>query len=45
MFEMKILKITRFTYFVIFHLKVIVCENVNLQHINVYNPQKHPFVI
>jgi hypothetical protein len=28
MFEMKILQMTRFTYLVIFHLKVIVCQNV-----------------
>ncbi len=32
MFEMKILKMTHLTYLVIFHLKVIVCQNVNLTH-------------
>jgi hypothetical protein len=42
---MKILKIKHFTYFVIFHLKVIVCQNVNLPHTYDHNPQKHPFVI
>ncbi len=31
-FEMKILKMTHFTYLVIFHMKVIVCQNVNLPH-------------
>jgi hypothetical protein len=30
MYKMKILKITHLTYLVIFHLKVIVCQNVNL---------------
>ncbi len=30
--EMKIKKITDLTYFVIFHLKMIVCQNVNLTH-------------
>ncbi len=45
MSEMKILKITHFTYLVIFHLKMIVCQNVNLSHTYGDNPQKHPFVI
>ncbi len=45
MFEMKILKMTHFTYLVIFHLKMIVCQNVNLPHIYGQHPQKHPFVI
>jgi hypothetical protein len=43
-FEMKNLK-THFTYLLIFHLKVIVCQNVNLPHTYGHNPQKHPFVI
>ncbi len=30
--EMKILKMSHLTYLVIFHLKVIVCQNVNLPH-------------
>jgi len=30
MFEMKIEKIAHLTYIVIFHLKVIVCQNVSL---------------
>jgi hypothetical protein len=45
MFEMKILKMTHFTYLVLFHLKVIVCQNVNLPHTYDHHPQKHPFVI
>ncbi len=45
MFEMKILKMNHFTYLVIFHLKVIVCQNVNLPHACGHRPQKHPFVI
>jgi hypothetical protein len=45
MFKMKILKIAHLTYIVIFHLKVIVCQNVNLPHTYGHNPQKHPFVI
>jgi hypothetical protein len=45
MFEMKLKKITHLTYLVIFHLKVIVCQNVNLPHTYGHNPQKHPFVI
>ncbi len=42
---MKILKINHFTYLVIFHLKMIVCQNINLPHIYNYRPQKHAFVI
>jgi hypothetical protein len=45
MFEVKIFKMTHLTYFVIFHLKVIVCQNVNLPHVYGYSPKKHPFVI
>jgi hypothetical protein len=45
MFEMKILKMTHVTYLVIFHLKMIVCQNVNLSHTYGHRPQKHPFVI
>jgi hypothetical protein len=45
MFEMKILKMNHLTYLVIFHLKVIVCQNVNLPHTYRHGPQKHPFVI
>jgi hypothetical protein len=40
MFEMKILKITHLTYLIIFHLKVIVFQNVNLPHTYGHNPQK-----
>jgi hypothetical protein len=43
MFEMK--KITHFTYLVIFHLKVIVYQNVNLLYTYGHNLQKHSFVI
>jgi hypothetical protein len=39
MFEMKIKKMVFLTYIVIFHLKVIVCQNINLQHIMVINPK------
>jgi predicted N-acetyltransferase YhbS len=45
MFEMKILKMTRFTYFVIFHLKMIVCQNVNLSHTYDHRFENHQFVI
>jgi hypothetical protein len=45
MFEMKILKITHLTYLITFHLKMKVCQNVNLPHTYGHNPQKHPFVI
>jgi len=45
MSKMKILKINHLTYLVIFHLKMIVCQNVNLPHIYGHNPQKHLFVI
>jgi hypothetical protein len=45
MFEIKILKMTRLTYMVIFHLKMIVGQNINLPHTYGYYPQKHPFVI
>jgi hypothetical protein len=44
MFEMKILKMTHLTYLVLFHLKVIVCQNVNLSLTYYQRPQKHPFV-
>jgi hypothetical protein len=45
MFEMKILKMIHLTYLVIFHLEVIVCQNVNLSHTYGHHPQKHPFMI
>jgi hypothetical protein len=45
MFEMKIFKMTHLTYLVIFHFKVIVCQNVNLPHTYGHRPQKHTFVI
>jgi len=45
MFEMKIWKMSHLTYLVIFHLKVIVCQNVNLPHTYGHCPQKHPFVL
>jgi hypothetical protein len=45
MFEMKIQKMAHLTYLVIFHLKVIVCQNVNLPHTYVHHFEKHPFVI
>jgi len=45
MFEMKILKMTHLAYLVIFHLKAIVCQNVNLPHTYDHRPQKQPFVI
>jgi hypothetical protein len=45
MFEMKIFKMTHFTYLVIFHLKVIVCQNANLLDTYDHRPQKQPFVI
>jgi hypothetical protein len=32
LFEMRIKKITHLIYLVIFHLKVIICQNVNLPH-------------
>jgi hypothetical protein len=35
---------THLTYLVIFHLKMIVCQNVNLQHTYGHHLQKHPFV-
>ncbi len=44
-FEMKILKMTHLTDIVFFHLKMIVCQNVNLPHTYDQHPQKHPFVI
>jgi hypothetical protein len=44
-FEMKFKKLIHFTYLVIFHLKVIVCQNVNLSHTYCHCPQKHPFLI
>ncbi len=34
-----------FTYLVIFHLKTIVYQNVNLPHTYGHCPPKHPFVI
>jgi hypothetical protein len=42
---MKILKMAYFAYIVIFHLKMIVCQNVNLPHIYGHFPKKHPFVM
>jgi len=45
MFKMKILKMTHLTCLVIFHLKMIVCQNVNLPHTYGHCPRKHPFVI
>ncbi len=45
MFEIKIQKMKHLTYLVIFHLKVIVCQNVNLSHTYGHRPKKHPFVI
>jgi hypothetical protein len=45
MFEMKIKKMPHLTYLVIFHLKVIICRNVNLQHIYDHRFEKHQFVI
>ncbi len=32
------------TYLVIFHLKMIICQNVNLPHICDHRTKKHPFV-
>jgi hypothetical protein len=45
MSKMKLKKLIHFTYLVIFHLKMIACQNVNLPHTYGHNPQKHPFVI
>jgi hypothetical protein len=45
MFEIKILKMTHLTYIVIFQLKMIVYQNVNLPHTYGHHPQKHPFLI
>ncbi len=39
------LKMTHLTYLVILHLKVIVCENVNLPHTYGHCLKKHQFVI
>ncbi len=44
-FEMKNLKMTCLTYLVIFHLKLIVDQNVNLSHTYGHCLQNHPFVI
>jgi hypothetical protein len=44
-FERKKFKMAHLTYFVIFHLKVIVCQNVKLPHIYDHCAKKHPFVI
>jgi hypothetical protein len=44
MFEMKIKKMTHLIHLVIFHLKMIVCQNVNLPHTYGHRPSKHPFV-
>jgi hypothetical protein len=38
MFEMKISKMAHLTYLVIFHLKIIVCQNINLPHTYGYYP-------
>jgi hypothetical protein len=40
MFEMKISKMAHFTYLVIFHLKMIVCQNINFPHTYGYCPKK-----
>ncbi len=45
LFEMKILKMTHLTYLVIFHLRMIVCQNVDLSHTYGDCPKNHPFVI
>jgi hypothetical protein len=39
MFEMKILKMTNLIYLVIFHLKMIIYQNVNLPHICGHHPK------
>jgi hypothetical protein len=45
MFEMKIKKMAHLTYLVIFHLKMIVCQNVNLPHTYGHRHEKHQFMI
>jgi hypothetical protein len=40
MLEMKILKMANFTYLVIFHLKMIICQNVNLSLAYGHHPKK-----
>jgi hypothetical protein len=45
MFEMKILKMAHYTFFIIFHLKVSVYQISNLTHIYDHRPKKNPFVI
>jgi hypothetical protein len=44
-FEMKILSFSHLTYLVIFHLKMIVYQNVNLSHTYGCRTQKRPCVI
>jgi hypothetical protein len=39
------LKMTHFTYLVIFHLKLIICRNVNLPHTYGHRLKKYQFVI
>jgi hypothetical protein len=45
MFEMEFLKMTHYTYLVIFYLKFIFCPNFNLPHTYHHHPKKNPFVI
>jgi hypothetical protein len=45
MFEMKIEKMAHLAYFIIFQLKMIVCQNVNLLHTCGHCFEKHQFVI
>jgi hypothetical protein len=39
------LKMAHLTHLAIFHLKMIVCQNVSLPHTYDRHPQKQPFVI
>jgi hypothetical protein len=39
------LKMTHLTHLAIFHLEMIVCQNVNLPHTYGHHPQEQPFVI
>jgi hypothetical protein len=45
MLKMKIFKMAHLTYLVIFHLKMIICHNVNLSHTYGHHHEKHSFVI
>jgi hypothetical protein len=45
MLEIKFQKMGPFTYFVIFHLNAIVCQNVNLLHTYGHHTKKNQFVI